>query len=102
VKLFGAPARLPLGPAILALESGAPAWLIATRRVGKNEYRSRIERIEVPASAAAGESRRERAMAFLDAEARAFERAVADAPDQWWTSFFPIWDDIPAAPAGRK
>jgi len=98
VNLFGAPARLPLGPAILAQESGAPAWLIATRRAGKNEYRSRIERIEVPASPpGAAESRRERASAFLDAEARAFERAVADAPDQWWTLFFPIWDDIPAA-----
>jgi hypothetical protein len=28
----------------------------------------------------------------MSAEARAFERAVADAPEQWWTVFFPIWD----------
>ncbi len=95
VNLFGAPARLPLGPAVLALESGAPAWLIATRRAGKNEYRSRVERIDIPGDA--GQSRREKAAAFLDAQARAFERAVADAPDQWWTTFFPIWDDIPPA-----
>jgi KDO2-lipid IV(A) lauroyltransferase len=91
VALFGAPARLPIGPAVLALETGAPAWLIATRRVGKNEYRSRVERIVADG---VGGSRRERAAAFLDAQARAFERAVADAPDQWWTMFFPIWDDI--------
>jgi hypothetical protein len=32
--------------------------------------------------------------AFLDAEARAFERAIADAPEQWWTVFFQIWPDI--------
>ena len=100
VILFGSPARLPLGPAVLALESGAPVWLIATRRVRKNEYRSRIERIEVPEGA--GESRRERAAAFLEAEARAFERAVADAPDQWWTAFFQIWDDIPAVGAAEN
>ncbi|MEP7159153.1 MAG: lysophospholipid acyltransferase family protein [Chloroflexota bacterium] len=87
VELFGAPARLPAGPAVLALESGAPAWLIVTRRVGWSEYRSRLERIEAPA----GDSRRERLAAFMAAEARAFERAVADAPEQWWTVFFPIW-----------
>jgi len=86
VELFGAPARLPLGPAVLALESGAPAWLVATRRVGRN-YRARIERIEVETTG----SRREQLAAFMAAEARAFERAIADAPEQWWTMFFPIW-----------
>jgi KDO2-lipid IV(A) lauroyltransferase len=92
VDLFGAPARLPLGPAALAYESGAPAWLITTRRVRGGDYRARIERIELPSSG----SRRDRLAAFLAAEARAFERAVADAPEQWWTVFFPIWEDIRA------
>jgi KDO2-lipid IV(A) lauroyltransferase len=96
VELFGAPARLPAGPAVLALESGAPAWLIVTRRTGWGEYRSRLERI-VPEPS--GESRRERLAAFMAAEARAFERAVADAPEQWWTVFFPIW--TPAAAADK-
>lgn len=90
VELFGAPARLPVGPAALAIESGGTAWVIATRRAGANEYRSRIEEIRVPADG----TRRERMSAFLAAEARAFERAVADAPEQWWTVFFPIWDDL--------
>ena len=92
VELFGAPARLPLGPAALAYETGAPAWLIATRRVGGGDYRARIERIELPAEG----SRRDRLTGFLAAQTRAFERAVADAPEQWWTVFFPIWDDISA------
>jgi KDO2-lipid IV(A) lauroyltransferase len=91
VELFGAPARLPAGPAVLAQETGAPAWLIVTRRVGWADYRARIEKI-VPG--AASENRRDRLAAFLDAQARAFERAVADAPEQWWTIFFPIWPDI--------
>jgi lauroyl/myristoyl acyltransferase len=93
VELFGAPARLPAGPAVLADETGAPAWLIATRRVGWSDYRSRIEQI-VPAAATPDESRRDRLGAFMEAEARAFERAIADAPEQWWTIFFPIWPDL--------
>jgi KDO2-lipid IV(A) lauroyltransferase len=92
VELFGAPARLPIGPAALALESGAPAWLVATRRVG-GEYRARLERIDVERTG----SRREQLTAFMAAEARAFERAIADAPEQWWTVFFRIWDDMPPA-----
>jgi KDO2-lipid IV(A) lauroyltransferase len=92
VELFGAPARLPAGPALLSDETGAPAWLIVTRRVGWGEYRTRIEQI-VP-RATATDSRRDRLTAFLDAEARAFERAIADAPEQWWTVFFQIWPDI--------
>ena len=95
VELFGAPARLPAGPAVLALETGAAVWVIATRRSGWGDYRSRLERIELPA----GESRRERLAAFMAAEARAFERAIADAPEQWWTVFFPIWDQ-PQRPDG--
>jgi phosphatidylinositol dimannoside acyltransferase len=90
VELFGAPARLPLGPAALALETGAPAWLVATRRAGRGEYLARIEEIATPAEG----SRRDRLSGFMANEARAFERAVADAPEQWWTAFFPIWDDI--------
>jgi KDO2-lipid IV(A) lauroyltransferase len=91
VELFGARARLPAGPAVLADETGAPAWLIVTRRVGWSDYRSRIERIVAVTSS---DNRRDRLTAFLNAEARAFERAIADAPEQWWTMFFPIWSDI--------
>lgn len=92
VELFGAPARLPAGPALLSDETGAPAWLIVTRRVGWGDYRTRIE--QIVAAAPATDSRRDRLTAFLDAEARAFERAIADAPEQWWTVFFQIWPDI--------
>jgi len=89
VELFGAPARLPAGPAVLALETGAPTWVVATRRAGR-AYRTRIERIEVPATGSA----RERLSGFVTAQAQAFERVIADAPEQWWTMFFPIWDDL--------
>jgi KDO2-lipid IV(A) lauroyltransferase len=91
VQLFGAPTRLPAGPAVLADETGAPAWVMVTRRSGWGEYRARLERINPTES---GKTRRERLAAFLEAQTRAFERAIADAPEQWWTVFFPIWRDI--------
>ena len=89
VELFGAPTRLPVGPAALAVETGVSAWLVAARRTGWGDYRAHIERIPLAESG----SRRERIRAFLDAQARAYERAIALAPEQWWAVFFPIWED---------
>lgn len=89
VEFFGAPARLPLGPAVLALEAGAPVWAVATRRVGWGDYRSELEKIEMPADG----TRKERLAGFLANQARAFERLITVAPEQWWALFFPIWED---------
>jgi len=42
------------------------------------------------------EGRRARVEAVLAEEARAFERFIATAPEQWWAVFFPIWPDLEA------
>jgi KDO2-lipid IV(A) lauroyltransferase len=89
-ELFGAPAKLPLGPALLATETGAPAFVAAVRRTSPGRYLGRLERVVVPAEG----SRRERATAATESVARAFERVVEDAPEQWWAVFFPIWPDL--------
>ncbi len=91
--LFGHPAALPVGPALLALQTGAPVYVAAVRRAGRGRYRGRLERVEFPAAG----GRRERVSGFLAAEAAAFERAIAMAPDQWWAVFFPIWPDLQTA-----
>ena len=93
VEFFGAPAPLPAGPALLAIETGAPVYLAAVRRTGTGRYRGRVEQIPVPADG----TRRERVKGFLAAEARAFERVIATAPEQWWALFFPIWPDLVAS-----
>lgn len=98
VKLFGAMTRLPLGPAVLALESGAPVFAVGTRRTGRGAWAVRVERIE-PIT---GGTLRQRVTAQLDAQARAFERIIADAPEQWWTCFFPIWQSRPAEPVTAR
>jgi KDO2-lipid IV(A) lauroyltransferase len=95
-KLFGAPANLPLGPAMLAVESGATPYVVGVRRTTPGHYIGWLETIVVPAAG----SRRERVTATTAAMAAAFERVVATAPEQWWAVFFPIWPDLEAEAAG--
>lgn len=89
VELFGAPTRLPLGPAVLTADGKATTYVVGLWRTGWGRWMARLDRIDL----AAGLSRRERLRAALDQEARLLERMVAKAPEQWWSLFFPIWDE---------
>jgi hypothetical protein len=44
-------------------------------------------------------TRRERVVALTAAIAAAYETILADAPEQWWGAFHPIWPDL-VVPAG--
>jgi len=88
VELFGAPTRVPIGPAVLAAESGAEVFVIGMRRIGWTRWSARVEPIELDA----GAQRRARVRDALDQEMRLLERLVADAPEQWWSLFFPLWE----------
>ncbi len=90
VSLFGAPAKLPIGPALLATEHGAPLYLAAVWRTAGRGYRGRLAEVPVAREG----SRRARIAGTVAAEAVEFERAIANAPDQWSAVFFPIWPDI--------
>lgn len=96
IPLFGAPAMLPLGPAMLAVEAEAPLYAVGVRRSGPGRYRGRVLEVPIPT----GGTRRDRVTAAMPAIAEAFERIIEDAPDQWWAVFFPIWPDLEAAEAG--
>ena len=87
VTLFGSPTRLPAGPGLLAISSGAPAYVAAARRTGFGTYALRGIRVDAPQDGRI----RERLGVFMEEEVRAIEELVADAPEQWWTIFFPIW-----------
>ena len=95
VEFFGAGASFPVGPGLLAIETGAPVYLAAVRRSRHGRYVGRVERIPIPGPETG--TLRERLTAFLQEEAHVFERTVAEAPDQWWAAFFPIWPDLVAA-----
>ena len=71
-EFFGAPASLPAGPGLLAIETGATRVFVTTvRRAGQGRYRARLDVVEVPTDG----SRRERLTAFLTAEARGLRAA---------------------------
>jgi lauroyl/myristoyl acyltransferase len=93
IPLFGAPATLPMGPAMLAVESGVPVYAMTVRRAGGGRFRGKLIPIEVPPDG----TRRERVIATMTRLAVAFEALIADAPDQWWAIFFPIWPDLETA-----
>jgi KDO2-lipid IV(A) lauroyltransferase len=86
---------MPMGPAMLAVESGVPVYGMTVRRAGNGRFRGKIVPIEVPTEG----TRRERVMTTMTHLATAFEDLIADAPDQWWAIFFPIWPDLEAAAA---
>ncbi len=90
VDLFGHPAPMPAGPALVALDSGAVVSAVAVRRTEPGHYRAQISPLEIPV----GGDRRARVTAFLEREARAFEQLIVMAPDQWWAVFFEIWPDL--------
>lgn len=92
IPLFGAPSVLPMGPAMLAVESGVPVYAITVRRAGVGRFRGKLIPIEV----APDGTRRERVMTTMGRLATSFEELIADAPDQWWAVFFPIWPDLEA------
>jgi KDO2-lipid IV(A) lauroyltransferase len=92
VPFFGASAPLPVGPAFLATETDVPLYLASVWRVGARGYRGRLDEIPVTREGA----RRDRIAGTLEAEARGFERVIANAPEQWMAIFFPIWPDLEA------
>jgi KDO2-lipid IV(A) lauroyltransferase len=93
IPFFGASATMPMGPAMLAVETGAPVFGMGVRRAGPGHYRGLVVPVEVPAEG----TRRERVTTTMTRLAESFERIIEDAPDQWWAIFFPIWPDLEAA-----
>jgi KDO2-lipid IV(A) lauroyltransferase len=97
VPFFGAPALLPIGPALLAVESGRPLFVAAVRNIGAGRYGGQLHAIDVPTEG----SRRERVTIAMRNVAAAMERSIAAAPDQWFSVLSPVWPDIdPRALAG--
>jgi KDO2-lipid IV(A) lauroyltransferase len=90
---FGAPSPLAAGPALLALDTGVTPHVFGVWRDASDVYHVSVEPVPFPAEG----SRRERVSAYLDAEARAFERHIAAAPEQWLAVFHPLWPDLEPA-----
>jgi KDO2-lipid IV(A) lauroyltransferase len=97
-ELFGAPAPLAAGPALLALETGVQPYIFGSWRDEEGIYHGRADAVPFPAEG----SRRERVTHWLDDAARVFERHIGTAPEQWLAVFHPIWPDLEGAAAGPR
>lgn len=89
VDLFGAPVRMPIGPAVLSIQTGGTLYLQALQRTRVGEWDAHTVAIR----AEEGLTRKAAVGSILEQEMRAFERLVAKTPEQWSTAMFPIWDD---------
>jgi len=90
VPFFGAPAPFPIGPALLAIETGARIYAVGVRRLPDGRVAGGLRPVDV----ATDGTRRQRIEATLASLAAAFESIIADAPEQWSGAFFPIWPDL--------
>lgn len=92
VTFFGHPTTLPAGPAFLALATSRPLLVARCLRVGRDRFEGCAWEIPAPANAATD---RDEAIAAMTTDmARRFEQAIAEAPEQWWGAFQPIWPDV--------
>lgn len=90
LSLFGAPARIPAGPAILAVETRARvAFISLARDAGLGRWIGRMD----AALPAADLPRARQVQALIGDHVRWMERTIASAPEQWWTLLFPIWEE---------
>jgi KDO2-lipid IV(A) lauroyltransferase len=90
VELFGGRTKIPAGPVLLVAQTGAPMYVSGVRRTSPGHYLGNLRTVPLPG----GASRRERSRAMAQEEAHLFERAIADAPEQWMAVFHPIWPDL--------
>lgn len=90
VPFFGVSAPLPMGPGLLAVEHDLPIWVAAVRRAPGGRYRGQLRRVDFPAEG----TRRARLGAAMTGVVAAMEEAIAEAPEQWWSAFAPIWPDL--------
>jgi KDO2-lipid IV(A) lauroyltransferase len=98
VPLFGADAPISPAPAMLALETGTPVYVAASRRLPGGRYAGKLIEIPTPTEG----TKRERVVALTAAIAGGFESILADGPEQWWGAMHPIWPDLVTdAPAGE-
>lgn len=87
VEFFGAPARLPSGPALLALRTGAPLLAAFGRRLPDNRL---YVSIQPPVYLHRTRDLRADLRAGLRVMARLLEEGIATSPEQWIV-FAPIW-----------
>jgi lauroyl/myristoyl acyltransferase len=90
VPFFGHDTPMSPAPALLAIEANAPLYVGSARRLAGGRYGGKLWLVPTPDEG----TRRERVIELTRRSAVAFESILADAPEQWWGAFHPIWPDL--------
>lgn len=89
VTMFGHATTLPAGPATLALRSGRPLVMARVLRTGPDRFSGRGVVVTADQTGDFDVD----VTALTRALAASFERAIDEAPSQWWASFQPFFSD---------
>ena len=92
VTVLGHPARIPNGPATLAVTHRVPVITGRCLRVGADRFLAEGEVLDVIDS---GDRRADIAV-LTERLADRLGRDIAAAPEQWWGAFQPFWTDLGA------
>jgi KDO2-lipid IV(A) lauroyltransferase len=92
VSFFGHPARVPDGPATLAVMTGAPVVVGTLRRTAPNRFAARTDLVAWTPTG----DRRADVAALTQRITDVLADHIARAPEQWWGAFQPIWPDLTA------
>jgi KDO2-lipid IV(A) lauroyltransferase len=90
VSFFGHPARVPDGPASLAVLTGAPVVVGTLRRTAPNRFAARTDLVAWTPTGDRGADVAALTQRITDVLAD----HIARAPEQWWGAFQPIWADL--------
>jgi KDO2-lipid IV(A) lauroyltransferase len=90
VSLFGHRTTMPLGPAMLATAANASVLTGRSLRVGPERFEVAGDRIEWSPSG----NRRDDITHLTRRIAERLEAYIAEAPEQWFGAFQPIWPDL--------
>lgn len=89
IPMFGHLTTIPPGPATLALRTGRPLLVARALRVGPDRFTATAWPVEAQRTG----DRRADAEALSRAMVARFEQVIAEAPEQWFAVFQPIWKD---------
>lgn len=87
--LFGHATTVPAGAATLALRTGRPLYVGRALREGPDRFTATAWRVDFEPTG----DRRADTEALTRAIASHYERIIAEAPEQWFAVFQPIWKD---------
>lgn len=88
VPLFGADARIPQGPFLLAAAKRTPMLFVAVMKAGRKKYRITVRELTAPIEMPP----RKRAEALVREYAGLLEQTVRQYPEQWY-NYFNLWTD---------